>query len=307
MADRAARGRTSRAGRRPSRRRTIAIAVAFLPHSPWASRSFQAGRRSSRRMVGAARSAGYRSKEATLTSTPLRAAQQPQRPREAVGFARKRANTLFGVKAVGSFLPGLTRKAFEKYGFSTASLVTDWAAIAGTRARRLHRAGAPEMAAWRRAADDGAASTEKGRPGATLVLQGRRRPRRSTCSTRRPPDHRAHQCLFRLCGRRRAAHRAGAGRQSRPAAAPVAASGGGAADARSRPHRRSRVARRAGSARRRRQGRRADPVLLRDRGDPHANLPYSAPEPMLSAARLPAALAGAEPDCTPQRTRNELP
>ena len=43
------------------------------------------------------------------------------RPREAVGFARKRAGFALGVKAVGSFVPKLTRKAFEKYGFSAAS------------------------------------------------------------------------------------------------------------------------------------------------------------------------------------------
>ena len=34
-------------------------------------------------------------------------------------------------KAVGSFVPQLTRKAFEKYGFSTATLLTDWAVIVG--------------------------------------------------------------------------------------------------------------------------------------------------------------------------------
>jgi hypothetical protein len=66
-----------------------------------------------------------------MTSTPPRrpSPSAAARPREAVGFARKRPGPLYGVKAVGSFLPGLTRKAFEKYGFSTASLVTDWATI----------------------------------------------------------------------------------------------------------------------------------------------------------------------------------
>jgi hypothetical protein len=103
-----------------------------------------------------------------VTSTP---AHPPQRPREAVGFTRKRANTLFGVKAVGSFLPGLTRKAFEKYGFSTASLVTDWAAIAGTE---LAAYTAPERLKWPHRverSEEGAAPAEKGRAGATLVLR----------------------------------------------------------------------------------------------------------------------------------------
>ena len=94
-----------------------------------------------------------------------------QRPREAVGFPRRRANSLFGVKAVGSFLPGLTRKAFEKYGFSTASLITDWVAIAGTE---LAAFTVPERLKWPRRAErseDGASAPEKGRPGATLVLR----------------------------------------------------------------------------------------------------------------------------------------
>jgi hypothetical protein len=88
-----------------------------------------------------------------------------------VSFARKRPNTLYGVKAVGSFLPGLTRKAFEKYGFSAASLITDWPAIAG---RELAAYTAPERLKWPRGverSDDEASATEKGRPGATLVLR----------------------------------------------------------------------------------------------------------------------------------------
>ncbi len=103
-----------------------------------------------------------------MTSTPV---LQPQRPREAVGFARKRVNSLFGVKAVGSFLPGLTRKAFEKYGFSTASLVTDWPAIAGTE---LAAYTAPERLKWPRGvenSEEGAAPAGRGRSGATLVLR----------------------------------------------------------------------------------------------------------------------------------------
>jgi hypothetical protein len=102
-----------------------------------------------------------------VTSTP---AQQLQRPREAVGFTRRRANSLFGIKAVGSFLPGLTRKAFEKYGFSTASLVTDWPAIAGTE---LAAYTAPDRLKWPRRTepDEGAAPAAKGRNGATLVLR----------------------------------------------------------------------------------------------------------------------------------------
>jgi hypothetical protein len=93
-------------------------------------------------------------------------------PRAAVGFARKRPNALFGVKAVGSFVPGLTRKAFEKYGFSAATLITDWPAIVG---REIATVTVPERLKWPRtvehAEDDTHTSTAKGRPGATLVLR----------------------------------------------------------------------------------------------------------------------------------------
>jgi hypothetical protein len=122
------------------------------------------------RLVGPA---GNRRSEAggdpPVTSAPN---QSLQRPREAVGFTRKRANSLFGVKAVGSFLPALTRKAFEKYGFSTASVVTDWAAIAGVE---LAAYTAPERLKWprggERTEEDGPAAGPKSRQGATLVLR----------------------------------------------------------------------------------------------------------------------------------------
>jgi hypothetical protein len=103
-----------------------------------------------------------------VTIEPSRS-QRP--PREAVAFTRKRTHSLFGIKAVGSFLPRLTRKAFERYGFSTASLLTEWPMIAG---RELAAFSAPERLKWprggeRREEDTGPA--EKGRQGATLVLR----------------------------------------------------------------------------------------------------------------------------------------
>jgi hypothetical protein len=94
------------------------------------------------------------------------------RPREAVGFVRRRPATLFGIKAVGSFVPTLTRKAFEKYGFSAASLLTDWPAIAG---RELAAYTAPERLRWPRGPassdEEGADSENRRRSGATLVLR----------------------------------------------------------------------------------------------------------------------------------------
>jgi hypothetical protein len=92
-------------------------------------------------------------------------------PREAIAFAPRRANGLFGVKSVGSFVPRLTRKAFEKYGFSAATLITDWASIAG---RELAAFTAPERLKWPRGvnrSEDETATADKGRPGATLVLR----------------------------------------------------------------------------------------------------------------------------------------
>lgn len=93
------------------------------------------------------------------------------RPRDAVGFARKRPGGLFGVKAVGSFVPRLTRKAFEKYGFSAATLITDWPAIVG---REIAVYTAPERLKWPRRVEqphEDADAGGKDRPGATLVLR----------------------------------------------------------------------------------------------------------------------------------------
>ena len=72
-------------------------------------------------------------------------------------------------RAVGSFVPRLTRKAMEKYGFSAAALLTDWAQIVGADLARYTE---PQRLKWPRAVDaygetDGEAA---GRPGAILHL-----------------------------------------------------------------------------------------------------------------------------------------
>ncbi|MFZ4805777.1 MAG: DUF721 domain-containing protein [Hyphomicrobiaceae bacterium] len=88
-------------------------------------------------------------------AAPARAAPRPRGP-----LAR----------AVGSYVPKLTQKAFEKYGFSAATLLTDWATIVGTE---LASFTAPERLKWPRGVEaygevaDGA----QGRPGATLILR----------------------------------------------------------------------------------------------------------------------------------------
>jgi hypothetical protein len=77
-----------------------------------------------------------------------------------------------GARAVGSFLPALTTKAFQRYGFSTVALITDWPAIVGSE---LARATAPERVKWRRSVEtvdeEGGDALPSSRTGATLVLR----------------------------------------------------------------------------------------------------------------------------------------
>jgi hypothetical protein len=73
-------------------------------------------------------------------------------------------------KTVGSFVPKLTQKAFEKYGFSTVALLTDWPAVAGQDLAAYTR---PERIKWPRNVSirgDVEIGCE-GRPGACLVLR----------------------------------------------------------------------------------------------------------------------------------------
>jgi hypothetical protein len=93
---------------------------------------------------------------------------RPPLPREAIAVARRRSG---GARAVGSFVPALTTKAFRRFGFSAASLITDWPAIAG---RDLARLAVPERLKWPRSpdpADEDAAGPPPRRRGATLVLR----------------------------------------------------------------------------------------------------------------------------------------
>ena len=72
-------------------------------------------------------------------------------------------------KAVGAFVPSLTRKVFENFGFSTASLITEWARIAGND---LAQWTMPERVKWPPPADSPEAAADAGpRRGATLVLR----------------------------------------------------------------------------------------------------------------------------------------
>lgn len=91
------------------------------------------------------------------------------RPGAAVPAAGQRASASYA-RAVGSFVPRLTRKAFEKYGFSAAALLTDWASIVGPQ---LAACTAPERLKWPRAVEAHGAveAGAEGRPGATLIVR----------------------------------------------------------------------------------------------------------------------------------------
>lgn len=67
-------------------------------------------------------------------------------------------------------MPRLTRKAFEKYGFASAALLTDWASIVGADIASYT---APERLRWPRGVDayGDVENGNEGRPGATLVLR----------------------------------------------------------------------------------------------------------------------------------------
>jgi hypothetical protein len=98
-------------------------------------------------------------------SSPARASA-----RSAFAVPPQVRKTSSSAKAVGSFVPRLTRKAMEKYGFSTAALLTDWAQIVGADLARYTR---PHKLKWPRAVETyGETPAEQtGRPGATLHLQ----------------------------------------------------------------------------------------------------------------------------------------
>jgi len=74
-------------------------------------------------------------------------------------------------RSVGAFVPRLTQTAFEKFGFSTAQLLTDWPVIAGAKLATMT---IPDKIVWPRrvgqGADEGGSATGA-RSGATLHLR----------------------------------------------------------------------------------------------------------------------------------------
>ncbi len=72
-------------------------------------------------------------------------------------------------RAVGSFVPKLAAKAFEKYGFPSAEIITSWAAVAGADIARIS---APERLKWPRSASSARDSADfDAAVGATLILR----------------------------------------------------------------------------------------------------------------------------------------
>lgn len=84
--------------------------------------------------------------------------------------ARPASRSRISARVVGAYVPKLTRKAFEKYGFSAASLLTDWPSIVGAEVAGF---AAPERLKWPRgvAIREDAEAGAEGRPGAVLVLR----------------------------------------------------------------------------------------------------------------------------------------
>ncbi len=76
-----------------------------------------------------------------------------------------------GLKSVQEFLPAVAKPAFEKYGFSSSEILTNWAAYAGADIASYT---APERLKWPRAdmtEKSGSQSSNGAKSGATLVLR----------------------------------------------------------------------------------------------------------------------------------------
>jgi hypothetical protein len=101
-----------------------------------------------------------------MTTEPMQPAQAMPPPS---GIAGPR-HAYVPARAVGAYLPKLTRKAFETFGFSTATLLTDWSTIVG---EQIAGYAVPERIKWPRGAavSEDAEPDTRGRSGAVLVLR----------------------------------------------------------------------------------------------------------------------------------------
>jgi len=113
-----------------------------------------------------------------------KAARPDARPLGNGGWRPNGAKT----RSVGEFLPALMRPAFEKYGFSSAAILTDWAALAGPE---LAAYTAPERLKWPRQKPGEETAGKSRQTGATLVL-------RVTGARALEVEHRRPQIIERL-------------------------------------------------------------------------------------------------------------
>jgi hypothetical protein len=118
--------------------------------------------------TGSAHPLSKRSSAAARISGRLTGTFLVRRAAHLTAPAIKRASGYLPVKAVGGYVPKLTQKAFEKYGFSTATLVMEWAAIVGAD---IANATSPEKLKWPRAVSNDAEGETSGHEGAVLVLR----------------------------------------------------------------------------------------------------------------------------------------
>lgn len=81
---------------------------------------------------------------------------------------RRKTNSY--VRAAGSFVPKIAAKAFEKFGFHSAEIMTDWARIIGADIAKYSE---PERLKWPRTYSSGEtlADGRDARPGGTLILR----------------------------------------------------------------------------------------------------------------------------------------
>lgn len=100
-------------------------------------------------------------KQASLSpsTAPMSEQRPPHRP----------PHRYVSAKPLSGFIPKLTRKVFEKHGFSSTALISDWAAIAGPAIARF---ATPERIKWPRSVsfDDIDDAHRPARSGATLIL-----------------------------------------------------------------------------------------------------------------------------------------
>ena len=89
-------------------------------------------------------------------------------PASGTGIQRLERRSI--ARTVGTFVPKLTRTAFEKFGFSTAQLLTDWAQIVGPA---LADTTSPDRIVWPRRAGHDADEGQRAAPrqGATLHVR----------------------------------------------------------------------------------------------------------------------------------------